>query len=327
MSNNNSTRLNKFISESGICSRREADRHIEKGTVFINGKKAKIGDQVFAGDRVVVNGNELEPQQAEDAVFIALNKPAGIVSTTEANTKNNIINYVNHSQRIFPIGRLDKDSQGLIFLTSNGDIVNKILRAGNHHEKEYLVTVSKPITEQFIADMAKGVPILGVMTRKCVVTRESTFIFKIILIQGINRQIRRMCEHFDYEVTKLERTRIMNVSLKGLPLGDWRELTKQELDGIHKLIESSTSTEEGSRAKKSKKKITSSKDHVEKSSEKKSHHTKSYQPSGTRSEGRSFHKSSRPANSGSKRNGSGAKAGRFTKSKSTGRGKGRAPKR
>ena len=238
----NSTRLNKYISESGICSRRQADKYIENGNVFINGKRAKIGDQVFPSDRVVVNGNAIEPKKEEDTILIALNKPVGVTSTTESSTRNNIVDYVNHSERIFPIGRLDKDSQGLIFLTSNGDLVNKILRAGNNHEKEYLVTVNKPITEEFIASMASGVPILGVMTRKCVVTKESTFVFRIILIQGLNRQIRRMCEHFGYEVTRLERIRIMNVSLKGLPTGEWRELTEQEKADIYSRIKHSSSS-------------------------------------------------------------------------------------
>lgn len=245
----NTTRLNKYISESGICSRRQADKFIENGNVFINGKRAKIGDQVLPTDRVVVNGNAIEPRKEEDAIFIAFNKPVGVTSTTEASTKNNIVDYVNHSERIFPIGRLDKDSQGLIFLTSNGDIVNKILRAGNNHEKEYLVTVNKPITDEFINSMSSGVPILGSMTKKCTVTKESPFVFKIILIQGMNRQIRRMCEYFGYEVTKLERTRIMNISLKGLPLGEWRELTEQELAGIFKMIEHSSSTKEPAKQK------------------------------------------------------------------------------
>ncbi|WP_348654730.1 23S rRNA pseudouridine(2604) synthase RluF, partial [uncultured Psychrobacter sp.] len=164
---NNSTRLNKYIRESGICSRRDADRFIEQGNVYINGKRAQIGDQVMPGDTVKVNGQLIEPQDADDFVFIALNKPVGIVSTTEKAEKNNIVDFVRHGIRIFPIGRLDKDSQGLIFLTSNGDLVNKVLRAGNNHEKEYLVTVNKPITESFIKGMAGGVPILGQMTKKC----------------------------------------------------------------------------------------------------------------------------------------------------------------
>jgi 23S rRNA pseudouridine2604 synthase len=248
----NSTRLNKYVSDSGVCSRREADRFIEQGKVFVNGRKAKIADQVFSGDTVTVNGIIIEPQKAEDAIFIVLNKPIGIVSTTE-NVKDNIVTFVNHSKRIFPIGRLDKDSQGLIFLTSDGDIVNKILRAGNKHEKEYLVTVNKPITDGFISAMASGVPMMGVNTRKCEVFKESTFVFRIILIQGLNRQIRRMCEHFGYEVVKLERIRIMNISLKKLPLGDWRDLTPRELEGIFSMIEHSVGTEDVD--KKSKKNI------------------------------------------------------------------------
>ena len=257
----NSTRLNKYISESGICSRREADRFIENGNVFINGKRAKIGDQVFPGDRVKVNGNEIEPKEEDDLVLIAFNKPVGITSTTETSDKSNIVDYVNHSDRIFPIGRLDKDSQGLIFLTNNGDIVNKILRAGNKHEKEYIVTVDKPVTDEFIEGMAGGVPILGVMTKKCKVSRESTFSFKIILIQGMNRQIRRMCEYFGYEVTKLERTRIMNITLKGIPLGEWRELSTEETAQIYKSIKNSSSTQQGAKG------ISEKKEEVHKSPE------------------------------------------------------------
>ena len=233
-------RLNKFISESGLCSRREADKFIERGLVFINKRKATIGDQVNVGDKVRVNGTELEPREGEDIVFIALNKPVGVTSTTEENVHDNIVHFVNHSKRIFPVGRLDKDSQGLIFLTNNGDIINKILRAGNNHEKEYLVTVNKPLTPEMISGMAKGVPILGVNTKKCKVVQEATHVFRITLIQGLNRQIRRMCEHFGYEVTKLERVRIMNIGLKGLPVGEWRDLTDSEMDIIHNLLEDST---------------------------------------------------------------------------------------
>ncbi|MFD2583070.1 23S rRNA pseudouridine(2604) synthase RluF [Pedobacter vanadiisoli] len=241
MNNNSATRLNKFISESGLCSRREADRYIEKGTVFINGKKAKVGDQVFAGDRVMVNGHNIEPKEESNFILLAFNKPVGITSTTESSVRDNIVDYVNYSERIFPIGRLDKDSSGLIFLTNNGDIVNKILRAGNKHEKEYIVTVNKPITEDFIFGMSNGVPILGVNTRKCKVRQISTFVFNIVLIQGLNRQIRRMCEHFGYEVNKLERIRIMNISLKGIPTGEFRELTEEEMKAITKSIENSSS--------------------------------------------------------------------------------------
>ncbi|MDU2783728.1 MAG: 23S rRNA pseudouridine(2604) synthase RluF, partial [Enterobacter sp.] len=174
-------------------------------------------------------------------VFIALNKPVGIVSTTEDGERDNIVDFVNHSSRIFPIGRLDKDSQGLIFLTNHGDLVNKILRAGNDHEKEYIVTVNKPVTDEFIRGMGAGVPILGTVTKKCKVKKEAPFAFRITLVQGLNRQIRRMCEHFGYEVTKLERTRIMNVSLSGIPLGEWRDLTGDELIELFKLIENSSS--------------------------------------------------------------------------------------
>jgi 23S rRNA pseudouridine2604 synthase len=241
MFNASSTRLNKYISESGICSRRDADRFIEQGNVFINGKRASVGDQVVAGDTVRVNGQIIEPQDADDFVFIVLNKPVGIVSTTESSEKNNIVDFVSHGVRIFPIGRLDKDSQGLIFLTNNGDLVNKVLRAGNNHEKEYLVTVNKPITDDFIAGLAGGVPILGTMTKKCPVTKVTANVFNITLVQGLNRQIRRMCEHFGYEVMKLERTRIMNVSLKGIPVGEWRDLTPKELSVLLKSIEDSSS--------------------------------------------------------------------------------------
>ena len=232
-------RLNKFIAESGLCSRREADRYIEKGNVFINGKRASVGDQVKPRDIVRVNGNELEPLQEEDIIFIALNKPVGITSTTEEGIKDNIVNFVNHSTRIFPIGRLDKDSSGLIFLTNNGDMVNKILRAGNKHEKEYVVTVNKALNDEVLEAMSNGVPMLGVMTKKCKVVKESIFTFRIVLIQGLNRQIRRMCEHFGYEVNKLERVRIMNISLKGLAVGDWRDLDPNEMKSIYKMTEGS----------------------------------------------------------------------------------------
>lgn len=237
-------RLNKFISESGLCSRREADRFIEQGKVLINGRRANVGDQVNVNDRVRVNGNDLEPRQAGNDIFIALNKPVGITSTTEEDVRDNIVKFVNHSKRIFPIGRLDKDSQGLIFLTNNGDLVNKILRAGNNHEKEYVVTVNKNLTEEVVQDMANGVPMLGVTTKKCKVVQEGATKFRITLIQGLNRQIRRMCEHFGYEVTKLERVRIMNISLKGLPIGDWRDLTETEVKTIYKMIEDSSSTDD-----------------------------------------------------------------------------------
>lgn len=237
-----SIRLNKYISESGLCSRREADRFIETGVVFINGKRAKMGDQVLPTDTVKVNGMVIEPKPKEEAIYIAFNKPVGITCTTAPTDPDNIIDFIRFGERIFPIGRLDKDSQGLIFLTSNGDIVNKILRAGNNHEKEYLVTVNKPITDQFLKGMASGVPILGQTTKKCVVERVNTFVFRIILVQGLNRQIRRMCEYFGYQVQKLERIRIMNVRLDGIPLGTYRSLTEQELATIFDMVKNSTKT-------------------------------------------------------------------------------------
>lgn len=238
-----SKRINKYISESGICSRREADRYIEQGNVRIDGRRATPGDQVYPGSVVKVNGQVIEPLalEDEDLVFIALNKPVGIVSTTEPSEKANIVDFVGHGTRIFPIGRLDKDSQGLIFLTNNGDLVNRILRASNQHEKEYRVTVNKPITDDFIVGMGGGVPILGEVTKKCPVVKESRFVFNITLVQGLNRQIRRMCEVFGYEVVKLERLRIMNVTLKGLAEGDWRDLTPAEVSTILAMTEHSTS--------------------------------------------------------------------------------------
>ncbi|MBT3981175.1 MAG: 23S rRNA pseudouridine(2604) synthase RluF [Bacteriovoracaceae bacterium] len=245
-----SIRLNKYIAQSGMCSRREADRYIDEGKVIINGKQAGVGDQVFPGDSVNVNGKKIEPRDEERLIFLALNKPIGIVSTTESSERSNIVDFVGHPTRIFPIGRLDKDSQGLIFLTNNGDLVNKILRAGNNHEKEYLVTVNRHITEDFLKGMSSGVPILGVMTKKCKVQKESTDVFRITLIQGMNRQIRRMCEHFNFEVTRLERVRIMNVGLKDLPVGDWRDLSQDELKTLFTLTEDSSSAS----AKEAKKK-------------------------------------------------------------------------
>jgi 23S rRNA pseudouridine2604 synthase len=322
-----STRLNKYISESGICSRREADRYIEQGNVIINGRKAKIGDQVFAGDRVIVNGNALEPKKAEDIIFLAFNKPEGVTCTTEESAKDNIVDYVNHSARIFPIGRLDKDSQGLIFLTNNGDIVNKILRAGNRHEKEYLVTVNKPITDHFISGMANGVPIMGETTKKCVVTKESPFVFKIILIQGLNRQIRRMCEYFGYEVTKLVRTRIMNINLKGLPLGDWRDLSEQEMAGIYKMIENSSSEVSGSgkrnsanqkdwEGKRPGKNHRSGKSFDRPTSQSDGKSSGRFKP---RSEERSFNKAKLSKSGGSSKSGPGKNKSRPNKGKSAGR--------
>ena len=230
-------RLNKYISGSGYCSRREADRFIEDGQVTIDGKRASIGMRVMPGQKVKVCGelivNEHEP------IYIAFNNPVGIVSTTDTNEKNNIVEYISHEQRIFPIGRLDKDSQGLILLTNDGDIVNKILRVGNNHKKEYIVKVNKPITKEFLTKMAQGVPILDRVTRRCEIVEINPYTFQISLVQGLNRQIRRMCEYFDYDVVKLERIQIMNIKLGGLGQGSWRNLTGSELEGLFDLLEDS----------------------------------------------------------------------------------------
>ena len=235
-------RLNKFISESGKASRRGADKLIEEGRVKINGRKAKIGDQVKPGDEVMVNGQRI--RLARNNVYLALNKPVGITCTTEKNVKGNIVDLVNHPLRVFNIGRLDKDSDGLILLTNDGDIVNKILRAENNHEKEYIVSVDKPITPEFVEKMSKGVRILGTKTLPCKVEQLSKYEFKIILTQGLNRQIRRMCEALGYNVTKLKRIRIMNINLGELKKGQWRDLTVRELKGLNNLIMNSGKTKE-----------------------------------------------------------------------------------
>ncbi len=242
---NNSIRINKYISEKGLCSRREADELIRQGRVTINDEKAEMGSKVYPGDIVKLGGKSLKPK--DRPVYLAFNKPAGIVCTTDQKEKDNIIDFINFPKRIFPIGRLDKESEGLIFLTSDGDIVNKILRAGNNHEKEYIVTVNKAITEGFVESMAKGVRILGTVTKKCRTTQMSKYMFRIILTEGMNRQIRRMCEAFGYEVVKLKRVRIMNVMLGSLTVGQWRHLTHEELKTINRLIENSVKTEEASR--------------------------------------------------------------------------------
>jgi len=225
-------RINKFISETGICSRREADKLINAGRVTINGMKAELGSTVQDGDDVRIDGNQLGAKKKD--VYIVLNKPVGITCTTELHVKGNIIDFVNHPERIFPIGRLDKDSQGLILLTNNGDIVNKILRAEHNHEKEYIVTVDKPITANFLHGMANGVRILGTVTKHCKVTKVSDRVFTIILTQGLNRQIRRMCQAFGYQVRQLQRVRIMNVTLGNLKIGQWRNLTSKELSDLEK---------------------------------------------------------------------------------------------
>lgn len=240
----NLIRINKFLGESGFCSRREADAFIEQGRVTINGEKALQGMKVSPSDEIRVDGKLIKVEN--DFVYIAFNKPVGITSTTEHKVAGNIVDYINYPVRIFPIGRLDKDSQGLIFLTNDGDIVNKILRAGNNHEKEYVVTVDKAITPDFIKGMSSGVRILDTITKDCYVKQEGKNMFRIILTQGLNRQIRRMCEVFGYKVTKLKRVRIMNVKLGSLPIGKWRHLTPEELEDINRLISSSLKTKEGS---------------------------------------------------------------------------------
>jgi len=236
-----STRINKYLSEVGYCSRRAADKLINEGRVTINGLVPEMGTKITSKDEVRVDG-ELISEPKEKPVYLAFNKPVGIVCTTDTKVeKDNIIEYINYPKRIFPIGRLDKPSEGLIFLTNDGDIVNKILRARNNHEKEYLVTVNKPITKSFIQKMSNGIPILDTVTRKCQVEQISKNVFKIVLTQGLNRQIRRMCEYLDYRVVKLKRTRIMNISLD-IPIGQWRNLTDEEIKEINRLVSVSSKT-------------------------------------------------------------------------------------
>ena len=234
-------RINKYLSEVGFCSRREADRLLEEGRITINGKVPELGTKVSDEDEIFVDGKTIKKTE-EEFVYIAFNKPIGIVCTTDTKReKNNIVDYINHPKRIFPIGRLDKPSEGLILLTSDGDIVNKILRARNNHEKEYYVRVDKPITEKFLEKMRNGVPILDTVTKKCEVEKIDTMNFRIVLTQGLNRQIRRMCEHLGYEVKKLKRIRIMNIKLD-LPVGKWRDLTPQEMNELNGLLEDSSKT-------------------------------------------------------------------------------------
>ncbi|ELL4667976.1 23S rRNA pseudouridine(2604) synthase RluF [Vibrio fluvialis] len=245
MSQSTEKRLNKYISETGFCSRREADKLIEQGRVTINGQLPEMGTKVTDNDEVCIDDKPLRSK--EKPVYIALNKPTGITCTTERDIPGNIVDFIGHHKRIFPIGRLDKPSDGLIFLTNDGDIVNKILRAGNNHEKEYVVRVDKPVTPEFIKQMSSGVSILDTVTLPCKVTQETKFSFRIVLTQGLNRQIRRMCEALGYEVFKLRRVRIMNISLDGIPNGKWRYLTDAEVAEILAMCEDSSGTEEASR--------------------------------------------------------------------------------
>ena len=240
----NLTRINKFLSETGFCSRREADKLIDARRVTINGEVPEMGTKVSNRDEVRVDG-KLIRENNQKKIYIAFNKPVGIECTTNQDVRNNIVDYINYPERIFPIGRLDKASEGLIFMTNDGDIVNKILRARNNHEKEYIVTVDHAITDRFIQKMGNGIPILDTVTRKCKVEQVSKFIFKITLTQGLNRQIRRMCEFLDYEVTALKRIRVINISLD-IPVGRYRDLTDDEITQLNTLIEPSSKTEEAS---------------------------------------------------------------------------------
>ena len=237
------TSLNKYISETGFCSRREADKYIDQLRVTINGIEATKGNRVKSGDVVLVDGEPIKKKVS--AIYMALNKPKGITCTTDLKDKTNIIHFINYKSRIFPIGRLDKRSEGLIFLTNDGDIVNKILRAGNQHEKEYIVMVDKPVSNEFVEKMKNGVRILGGVTKTCYVKQVGPKVFKIVLTQGLNRQIRRMCEALNYNVVSLKRIRIMNMTLGNLPLGKWRFFTPDEIETINLMLKNSSKTAEG----------------------------------------------------------------------------------
>ena len=240
----NLTRINKFLSETGYCSRREADKLLEEGRITINGNVPEMGTKVSPDDEVRVDG-KLVREKRDKHVYLAFHKPVGIECTTNLEVRNNIVDYINYPKRIFPIGRLDKASEGLIFMTDDGDIVNKILRARNNHEKEYVVTVNKPITDRFIERMSNGIPILDTVTKKCKVEQISKVVFRIVLTQGLNRQIRRMCDYLGYDVVALKRTRIINISLD-VPQGRYRDLTEAEIKELNTLIEPSSKTEEAS---------------------------------------------------------------------------------
>lgn len=247
---NSGTSLNKYISSSGFCSRREADKLIEQARVTINGELVLSGARVEPGDKVEIDGEPIRSSSAKQRpIYIALNKPEGVTSTTDLKDKTNIISFINYPKRIFPVGRLDKDSDGLIFLTNDGDIVNKILRASNFHEKEYIVSVDKAVTPDFIAKMSNGLPIMGTVTRKCFVKQEGSRRFRIVLTQGLNRQIRRMCEYLGYKVHSLTRVRIMNVQLGNLAVGKWRYLTIPETDKLNQLVAESAKTEPAAKSR------------------------------------------------------------------------------
>lgn len=238
-------RINKYLSESGVCSRREADRQVEAGNVSIDGRPAVMGDKVLPGQQVVFCGKRV--QQEEEPILLLVNKPVGIVCTAEKREKNNIVDYLHYPKRIYPVGRLDKESGGLLLMTNQGDLVNKIMRAGNYHEKEYIVTVNRPVTEEFLRGMAGGVPLkeLKTMTRPCPVEKLGTKTFRIVLTQGLNRQIRRMCEYFGYRVVSLTRVRIMNLTLGDLAPGTYRKITEREMTELKKLLRFSKSESVG----------------------------------------------------------------------------------
>lgn len=238
----NKIRINKYLSEVGYCSRRAADKLLEEGKITVNGKIPEMGTKVSAEDEILVDGKSITKPEEEEHVYIAFNKPVGIVCTTDTHReKDNIIDFIGYPKRIFPIGRLDKPSEGLILLTSDGDIVNKILRSRNNHGKEYLVRVDQPITREFLQKMRNGIPILNTVTKKCIVEKVDALSFRIVLTQGLNRQIRRMCEYLDYKVLKLKRVRVLNIYLD-IPVGKWRNLTSEELAGLKELIKDSSKT-------------------------------------------------------------------------------------
>jgi 23S rRNA pseudouridine2604 synthase len=235
-----SKRLNKAISDSGYCSRRKADELIEQGVVTLNDQPVRLGDRVMPGDVIKINGEVIGGPKSD--VYLMLNKPVGITCTTDQRVKGNVVDFINFSERIFHVGRLDKPSEGLLLMTNDGDIVNKILRAGNRHEKEYIVRVDRPISAEFIQRMSRGIPILDTVTKPCEVQRVSRFVFKIILVQGLNRQIRRMCEYLNYEVVALKRLRIMTLTLGDLPTGQWRHLTREEVAKLQESLTDSDNT-------------------------------------------------------------------------------------
>lgn len=243
-----SIRINKAISDSGYCSRRKADILIEQGRVSINGMPVTLGDRAMPGDLIEVDGKLITDNNT--LVYIALNKPVGITCTTDRRVDGNVVDFIGHTERIFHVGRLDKPSEGLLLMTNDGDIVNKILRAGNRHEKEYIVTVDRPVTDEFIKRMRNGIPILETITKKCIVERISRYVFRIILVQGLNRQIRRMCEYLGYEVVALQRIRIMNITLGDLAPGEWRDLTESEIRGLRESISDSKNIPEAAREQK-----------------------------------------------------------------------------